>query len=65
MSKELTAQDRVDMERVDTEYEYVTQTQDSTTNIDMGIDMIKRGECNEIHTFVPPLFPFNSYFTLT
>lgn len=44
VSKELTAQDRVDMERVDTEYEYVTQTQDSTSNIDMGIDMIKRGD---------------------
>ena len=65
MSKELTAQDRVDMERVDTEYEYVTQTQDSTTNIDMGIDMIKRGESNEIHTLVPSLFPFNSQVTLT
>ena len=62
MSKELTAQDRVDMERVDTEYEYVTQTQDSTSNIDMGIDMIKRGECNEI---LPSLFPFNSQVTLT
>ena len=32
------------MEKVELEYEYITETQDSTRDIDMGIEMIKRGE---------------------
>ena len=32
------------MEKVELEYEYITETQDSIRDIDMGIEMIKRGE---------------------
>jgi len=43
-SNKLTVQDRIDMEKVDLEYEYITEIQDASPDIDMGIDMIKRGE---------------------
>lgn len=43
-SNKLTVQDRIDMEKVNLEYEYITEIQDASPDIDMGIDMIKRGE---------------------
>ncbi|KAL5255296.1 hypothetical protein ACHWQZ_G014637 [Mnemiopsis leidyi] len=43
-SNKLTVQDRIDMEKVDLEYEYITEIQDASPDIDMGIDMIKRGD---------------------
>ena len=39
------------MEKVDLEYEYITESQDSTRDIDMGIEMIKRGEQKLQFTF--------------
>ena len=39
------------MEKVELEYEYITESQDSTRDIDMGIEMIKRGEQKLQFTF--------------